>query len=207
MRSPPVERLGNESFISAPQLRRTPLDGAESPHVRSTSPRAEAYGGRCRSVRPAVAPPLRGGVGAAQSGTRAIDPRRAPCGEHCCPRLVCQADSRRACLRFPLLAGLGYEFRPEEEIPDRHYFRRPPGGELRTHHLSLAEPGSRHHRVTLAFRDALRGNSELAAAYARLKLALAEKFPCDRPAYIEGKSAFVRQVLATIELQESGGAA
>ena len=105
------------------------------------------------------------------------------------------------------LEVLGYEFRPEEEIPDRHYFRRPSGGELRTHHLSLAEPGSRHHRVTLAFRDALRGNAELAAAYARLKLALAERFPFDRPAYIEGKSAFVRQVLATIELNESGGAA
>ncbi len=102
---------------------------------------------------------------------------------------------------------LGYEFRPEEEILDRHYFRRPPGGELRTHHLSLAEPDSRHHRVTLAFRDALRGNSELAAAYARLKLALARSFPFDRPAYIDGKSAFVRQVLATIGLHEAGGAA
>jgi len=105
------------------------------------------------------------------------------------------------------LAVLGYEFRPEEEILDRHYFRRPPGGELRTHHLSLAEPDSRHHRVTLAFRDALRGNSELAAAYARLKLALARSFPFDRPAYIDGKSAFVRQVLATIGLHEAGDAA
>ena len=95
------------------------------------------------------------------------------------------------------LLALGYEFRPEEEIPDRHYFRRPPGGELRTHHLSLAEPGSRHHRVTLAFRDALRRDPELAAAYARLKLTLAQRFPDDRPAYIEGKTQFVMQVLAT----------
>ena len=52
----------------------------------------------------------------------------------------------------PKLGTLDYEFRPEEEIPDRHYFRRPPGGGVRTHHLSLAEPGSRYHRVTLAFR-------------------------------------------------------
>ncbi|HKC82197.1 MAG TPA: GrpB family protein, partial [Gemmatimonadaceae bacterium] len=103
----------------------------------------------------------------------------------------------------PQLAVLDYEFRPEEEIPDRRYFRRPPGGELRTHHLSLAEPDSRHHRVTLAFRDALRGNSELAAAYARLKLALAQRFPFDRPAYIEGKTAFVREVLATMGLHGS----
>src|SRR5258705_9014566 len=103
----------------------------------------------------------------------------------------------------PQLAVLDYEFRPEEEIPDRRYFRRPPGGELRTHHLSLAEPDSRHHRVTLAFRDALRGNSELAAAYARLKLALAQRFPFARPAYIEGKTAFVREVLATMGLHGS----
>ena len=95
----------------------------------------------------------------------------------------------------PALRSLGYEFRPEEEIPDRHYFRRPPGGQLRTHHLSLAEPGSHYHRVTLAFRDALRRDAELAAAYARLKLELTERFPFDRPAYIEGKTHFINAVL------------
>lgn len=100
----------------------------------------------------------------------------------------------------PRLEGLGYEFRPEEEIPDRHYFRRPPGGELRTHHLSLAEPDSRHHRATLAFRDALRRDRELARSYARLKEGLAQRFPFDRPAYIAGKSAFVEEVLASTGL-------
>lgn len=64
-------------------------------------------------------------------------------------------------------------------------------------YLSLAEPESHHHRVTLAFRDALRRNPELAAAYARLKLDLARQFAFDRPAYIEGKSQFVRDVLAS----------
>ncbi len=101
---------------------------------------------------------------------------------------------------FAPIALLGYEYRPDEEIPDRHYFRRPAGGEVRTHHLSLAEPGSRHHRVTLAFRDALRRDARLANAYARLKLALAERFPRDRPAYIDGKSQFVAEVLATAGL-------
>jgi len=98
----------------------------------------------------------------------------------------------------PQLRELGYEFRPNEEIPDRHYFRRPPGGEIRTHHLSLAESSSRHLQVTLAFREALRRDAELASAYARLKLELARRFPFDRPAYIEGKSPFVQQVLASI---------
>ena len=101
------------------------------------------------------------------------------------------------------LHALDYEFRPDEEIPDRHYFRRPPGGEIRTHHLSLAEPGSRYHRVTLAFRDALRRDPELAAAYARLKLTLAQRFPRNRPAYIEGKTEFVMHVLTTLGLGES----
>lgn len=96
----------------------------------------------------------------------------------------------------PELEKLAYEFRPDEEIPDRHYFRRPPGGNVRTHHLSLAEPSSRFYRVTLAFRDALRRDARLADAYARLKLELAARFPYDRAAYIEGKSQFVADVLA-----------
>ena len=95
----------------------------------------------------------------------------------------------------PTLESLGYEFRPDEEIPDRHYFRRRIGT-TRTHHLSLAEPNSRYHRATLAFRDALRRDPQLAAGYARLKLDLARRFPLDRAAYIEGKSLFVRDVLA-----------
>ena len=106
-------------------------------------------------------------------------------------------DARALVTQF---GALGYEFRPDEEIPDRHYFRRPPGGVLRTHHLSLAEPESRHHRVTIAFRDALRRDAALAAAYARLKLDLAQRFPLDRPAYIEGKSQFVREALEAILL-------
>ena len=98
------------------------------------------------------------------------------------------------------LGTLGYEFRPEEEIPDRHYFRRPPGDELRTHHLSLAEPDSRHHQATLAFRDALRRDEALAQSYARLKEALARRFPHDRLAYLEGKSQFVMEVLKSVGL-------
>ena len=97
---------------------------------------------------------------------------------------------------LPRIESLGYEFRPDKEIPERRYFRRPPGGELRTHHLSFAEPESRHHRVTIAFRDALRGDTRLAAEYARLKEELARKFPRDRASYIEGKTGFVLRVLA-----------
>lgn len=94
-----------------------------------------------------------------------------------------------------LLAGAGYEYRPDEDIPDRHFFRRH-RGTARTHHVSLAEPDSTHVVATLRFRDALREDAALAGQYERLKLTLAERCPHDRRAYIEGKSDFVRAVLA-----------
>ena len=97
---------------------------------------------------------------------------------------------------------LGYEFRPNEDIPDRHYFRRLRGTE-QTHHLSLAEPSSWHHRATLAFRDALRSNPKRAEAYAVLKLRLAARYPRNRPAYIEGKTGFVKGVLAEVGLERA----
>jgi len=90
----------------------------------------------------------------------------------------------------PDLEGLGYEFRPDEDILDRHFFRRL-RGTARTHHLSLAEPSSQHHRVTLAFRDVLRGDAQIAREYADFKLELASRFPKDRPAYMAGKAEFI----------------
>jgi GrpB-like predicted nucleotidyltransferase (UPF0157 family) len=99
----------------------------------------------------------------------------------------------------PRLETLGYEFRPDEEIPDRHYFRRR-RGTAGTHHLSLAEPTSRYHIVTLAFRDALRADPAEDRRYGELKLDLARRFPRDRENYIAGKSAFVARVLATAGL-------
>lgn len=109
--------------------------------------------------------------------------------------LVSVPDFTQALEIIPDLEKLGYEFRPNEEIPDRHYFRRKRGNH-RTHHLSLAEPSSHYHRVTLAFRDALRANAGVAQRYAELKLDLARKFPYDREAYIAGKSDFVAETLS-----------
>ncbi|MFQ5551719.1 MAG: GrpB family protein [Gemmatimonadales bacterium] len=108
--------------------------------------------------------------------------------------LIGVPDLQRALHLVPDLQRVRYEYRPDEEIPDRHFFRRRTA-DLRTHHLSLAEPTSRHYRITLVFRDALRADADLAQEYGALKLALAERFPRDREAYSKGKTDFVMRVL------------
>jgi GrpB-like predicted nucleotidyltransferase (UPF0157 family) len=66
----------------------------------------------------------------------------------------------------------------------------------RAYHLHLAVRDGTFWREHLAFRDALRARPELCDAYAALKLELARRFPRDREAYTDGKTAFVRQVVA-----------
>jgi GrpB-like predicted nucleotidyltransferase (UPF0157 family) len=99
---------------------------------------------------------------------------------------------------IPQLRTLGYEWGPRdmEDVPDRRYFVRRREDGASTHHLSLAMKTSHFWRGQLGFRDWLRARPEVREAYARLKHELAARFPADRPAYLEGKSDFVRQVLA-----------
>jgi GrpB-like predicted nucleotidyltransferase (UPF0157 family) len=114
--------------------------------------------------------------------------------------LVSVPDFDEALQLVPRIERLGYVFRRDEEIEDRHYFRR--GHDTaRTHHLSLATPTSRHYIDTLAFRDALRSDAQLASQYANLKLELAARFPRDRESYISGKTTFVMGVLRTVGLR------
>ncbi|HEX8907484.1 MAG TPA: GrpB family protein, partial [Longimicrobiaceae bacterium] len=87
---------------------------------------------------------------------------------------------------IPALAELGYEHKDDPETPDRLYFVRG-APELRTHHLSLAEPGSRFWREHLLFRDLLRADPVLVREYANLKRELMRDHAGDRPAYQAGK--------------------
>ena len=93
---------------------------------------------------------------------------------------------------IPVLEALGYRYRGESGLPGREFFRL---GELRSHHFHLVELDGTHWKRYLSFRDALRADLALRDAYAALKQALAERFPRDREAYIEGKTAFVERVL------------
>ena len=97
--------------------------------------------------------------------------------------------------RIDSLRCVGYDYVPEYEaqIPDRRYFRRPhvrPG----THHLHCVVLGGEQWTRTLTFRDSLRGDPEIAAAYADLKSSLAASH--GRSDYAEAKGPFIESVIA-----------
>ena len=92
-----------------------------------------------------------------------------------------------------VVATAGYVYFPYKPHL-MHWFCKPSPA-VRTHHLHLVPHGSDLWRQRLAFRDALRSDSELAAEYAELKFYLAARFRHDREAYTEAKEPFVRAVL------------
>ena len=90
------------------------------------------------------------------------------------------------------IVAAGYVHRGEQEIPGRDFFRR---GDPRQYHIHLTLVGSSFWHDQRAFRDWLRAHPDAAADYASLKRALAERFPLDREGYINGKTAFVEEIL------------
>ena len=112
------------------------------------------------------------------------------------PVLDILAGYKDPAILLALITGLqraGYLHRGPQGIPDREFFRR---GNPRSYHLHLTQVGSQFWSNHLSFRDHLRTDSALRDSYAALKLQLAARHPNDREAYIEGKSEFVRAVLA-----------
>jgi GrpB-like predicted nucleotidyltransferase (UPF0157 family) len=102
-----------------------------------------------------------------------------------------QTDGERAAIVAALQAG-GYIFRGEQGIIGRDFFRR---GDPRQYHLHLAAIGSTFWNDQRTFRDHLRAHADASAAYEALKRELAARYPRDREAYIEGKTAFVKGIL------------
>jgi GrpB-like predicted nucleotidyltransferase (UPF0157 family) len=91
------------------------------------------------------------------------------------------------------LVDAGYTHRGEQGILGRDFFRR---GSPRQYHLHLTTLDSGFWHDHRTFRDYLRAHPDRAAAYAALKHQLAAQFPRNRPAYIDGKAAFVHATLA-----------
>jgi GrpB-like predicted nucleotidyltransferase (UPF0157 family) len=80
-------------------------------------------------------------------------------------------------------------------LTDRQWFMRWANGH-RTHHLHVVVHDGAVWQGRLKFRDALRGNAELAAQYLQLKQRMATEHARDREAYTRAKTAFVQSVVA-----------
>ncbi len=89
------------------------------------------------------------------------------------------------------IESLGYEAKGEFGIPGLRYFRRDDASVTRTHqiHAFVGGPQTDRH---LAFRDYLISHPPIAQLYGNLKRQLAERFPNDINAYMDGKDSFVK---------------
>lgn len=93
------------------------------------------------------------------------------------------------------LATLGYRHCGNLGIEDRAAFQMPEESSV-AHHLYVCLQGSAGLRNHLALREHLRAHPEAVAAYAALKRELARRDPTDIDRYIEGKTAFIVDILA-----------
>ncbi|HLJ28994.1 MAG TPA: GrpB family protein [Candidatus Angelobacter sp.] len=90
------------------------------------------------------------------------------------------------------LARLRYVHRGNLGIPEREAFFAPVNDP--PHHVYVCPPDSAEFRRHVAFRDYLRAHPMDAKIYGELKVALAERFRKDRPAYNNAKSEFVEEL-------------
>ena len=92
----------------------------------------------------------------------------------------------------PDIEACGMRLRLRE--PGHRYFR-PPADRPRDVQLHVCGAGSGWERDHLLFRDYLRAHPAVRDAYAELKRELAERYPDDRLAYTDAKSAFILDAL------------
>ncbi len=96
------------------------------------------------------------------------------------------------------MQSLGYEFRgPYGDDPRRRYYVRNENGASVVHVHLYVLPAAAWHAL-LAFRDALRADTALSAAYAAEKYRVAESVDWDKIAYSLAKGPFVQRVLADV---------
>ena len=96
------------------------------------------------------------------------------------------------------LAPLGYVHRGELGVEGRHAFFQPDNTPL--HHLYVCLKDCLGVRNHLTLRDHLRQHPEAVQGYAMLKKLLAAEHPNDIEAYVEGKTAFIVQILSQYDL-------
>lgn len=92
------------------------------------------------------------------------------------------------------LKTIGYIYRGEQGIPDRHLFVK--GGEdYRTHHLHVVEKEHSEWPKHILFRDYLIKHPQEAQEYSKLKQDLLKKYELNREKYTESKSDFITKIL------------
>ena len=96
------------------------------------------------------------------------------------------------------LTEIGYEYRSEQGIAGRFYFRKGIA-DVSTHHLHMFEMTSDFWRSHLLFRDYLRQHPNAVKDYGKLKKELAVKYNNNRPAYTEAKAAFIESILKKVQ--------
>jgi GrpB-like predicted nucleotidyltransferase (UPF0157 family) len=89
------------------------------------------------------------------------------------------------------LESLGYDYAENGGVPGHHIFGRGRNRSERTHLLHVVELDGESWRSSLAFRDALRADASLRAAYLRVKERAAALVPRGRARYNELKHAFI----------------
>ncbi len=95
------------------------------------------------------------------------------------------------------LERIGYEARGSVGVEGREAFHWPEGE--KRHHLYVSPTTSDELRAQVAFRDRLRRDPAVAAAYVALKRELAARFRDDRSAYTDAKTEFIESGSATHE--------
>ncbi|MEZ5231823.1 MAG: GrpB family protein [Acidimicrobiia bacterium] len=96
------------------------------------------------------------------------------------------------------MAALGFEFRGEYGVPERHFFARPDC------HVHGFLPGQGEWATHLLFRDFLRADEGGRATYTRFKLRTAESVGWDRAAYQQAKDRYVTEFLPEAEAWAQG---
>ena len=107
------------------------------------------------------------------------------------------------------LKNLGYKHRGDLGIIGREAFKRQSSKvpfsvsnrDWMKHHLYVCLENSISLINHLKFRDYLRENVEAKVEYGNLKTHLAKKFRYDIDSYIEGKSAFILNILKSLEFK------
>lgn len=103
------------------------------------------------------------------------------------------ADSTTARDAIAALATVGFTHRGDLGVPGREAFTR--HADLPPANVYVVLESCTAYRNHIGLRDYLRANPQLATEYGALKKQLAERFPDDIDAYIDGKTDFIVALL------------